>query len=45
LTTLDLLPPGLVVNTMKGDVAEHRAGAWLSWDGSLDLDAAILGVP
>jgi formimidoylglutamase len=45
LSTLDLLPPGLVVNTMKGDVAEHRAGAWLSWDGSLNLDAAILGVP
>lgn len=45
MSTLDLLPPGLVVNTMKGDVAEHRAGAWLTWDGSLDLDAAILGVP
>lgn len=45
MSTLDLLPPGLVVNTMKGDVAEHRAGAWLTWDGSLNLDAAILGVP
>ncbi|MDR6871777.1 formimidoylglutamase [Bosea sp. BE125] len=42
---LDLLPPGLIVNTMKGDVAEHRAGAWLSWDGTLDLDCAIVGVP
>lgn len=42
---LNLLPPGLVVNTMKGDVAEHRAGAWLTWDGTLDLDCAILGVP
>jgi len=45
LEQLDLLPPGLVVNTMKGDVAEHRAGAWLSWDGSLDLDCALVGVP
>ncbi|MDQ0474629.1 agmatinase family protein [Labrys wisconsinensis] len=45
MTDLDLLPPGLVVNTMKGDVAEHRAGAWLAWDGSLDLDCAIVGVP
>ncbi|MFC5357620.1 agmatinase family protein [Azospirillum himalayense] len=42
---LSLLPPGLVVNTMKGDVAEHRAGAWLSWDGTLNLDCAIVGVP
>jgi formimidoylglutamase len=42
---LDLLPPGLIINTMKGDVAEHRAGAWLSWDGTLDLDCAIVGVP
>jgi formimidoylglutamase len=45
LEQLVLLPPGLVVNTMKGDVAEHRAGAWLSWNGSLDLDCAIVGVP
>ncbi|MBX3540242.1 MAG: agmatinase family protein [Chelatococcus sp.] len=45
MTSLDLLPPGLVVNTMKGDVAEHRAGAWLTWDGTLDLDCAIVGVP
>lgn len=42
---LNLLPPGLIVNTMKGDVAEHRAGAWLTWDGTLDLDCAIVGVP
>jgi formimidoylglutamase len=45
LTSLDLLPPGLIVNTMKGDVAEHRAGAWLTWNGTLDLDCAIVGVP
>jgi formimidoylglutamase len=45
LDKLNLLPPGLIVNTMKGDVAEHRAGAWLTWDGTLDLDCAIVGVP
>jgi formimidoylglutamase len=45
LTSLDLLPPGLIVNTMKGDVAEDRAGAWLTWNGTLDLDCAIVGVP
>jgi formimidoylglutamase len=45
LTSLDLLPPGLIVNTMKGDVAEHRAGSWLTWNGTLDLDCAIVGVP
>lgn len=45
MTFPDLLPPGLVVNTMKGDVAEHRAGAWLAWDGTPDLDCAIVGVP
>lgn len=42
---LDLSPPGLVVNTMRGDPAERRAGGWLAWDGALDLDAAIVGVP
>ncbi len=45
MNTLNLLPPGLVVNTMKGDIAEQRAGAWLSWDGSMNLDCAIVGVP
>ncbi len=38
-------PPGVIVNTMRGDIAEHRAGAWLTWDGKLDLKAALLGVP
>lgn len=40
-----LLPPGLIVNTMKGDRAEHRAGAWLAAQDGLELDAAIVGVP
>lgn len=43
---LGLGPPGLVVNTMKGDRDEHRAGHWLEWDGRLDgLRAALLGIP
>lgn len=45
MTKLNLAPPGLVVNTMKGDNAECRAGSWLNWDGSLDLDCALVGVP
>jgi len=41
-----LRPAGLVVNTMKGDADEHRAGAWLEWNGGLDgLRAAVIGVP
>ena len=43
---LSLSPPGLVVNTMKGDADERRAGGWLEWSGQLDgLQAALLGVP
>ncbi|MFI5011818.1 MAG: agmatinase family protein [Hyphomicrobiales bacterium] len=43
---LGLVPPGLVVNTMKGDRDEHRAGRWLEWDGKLDgLEAALVGIP
>ncbi len=43
---LDLSPPGTVVNTMKGDADERRAGGWLEWDGRLEgLQAAFLGVP
>jgi formimidoylglutamase len=43
---LGLGPPGLVVNTMKGDADEHRAGSWLEWDGRLDgLAAALFGIP
>lgn len=40
-----LKPPGISVNRLKGDPHEHRAHGWLEWDGSLDLDAAVLGVP
>jgi formimidoylglutamase len=42
----DLAPPGLVVNSLKGDPDEHRAGGWLAWDGRLEgLQAALIGVP
>ncbi|MBV9784568.1 MAG: agmatinase family protein [Acidisphaera sp.] len=41
-----LVAPGLVVNTMKGDADERRAGGWLEWDGALDrLQAVLLGIP
>src|SRR5690349_3267612 len=43
---LGLVPPGTVINTMKGDADERRAGGWLEWDGTLeDLKAALLGIP
>jgi formimidoylglutamase len=46
MTALDLAPPGIVVNSMKGDPDEHRIGGWLAWDGKLDgLQAGLLGVP
>ncbi len=45
MKNLALSPPGIVVNLMKGDAAEHRAHSWLEWDGSWELDAAFLGVP
>ena len=41
-----LIAPGIVVNTMKGDADERRAGGWLEWDGTLDrLQAALIGIP
>jgi formiminoglutamase len=44
--SLGLVPPGTVINTMKGDADERRAGGWLEWDGALDgLKAALLGIP
>jgi formimidoylglutamase len=43
--TTHLVPPGLVVNALKGDAHEHRAHRWLEWDGRSELDCAILGVP
>lgn len=42
---LPLSPPGLVVNLLKGDAAEHRANSWLEWDGDWELDVAFLGIP
>jgi len=40
-----LQPPGIIVNHLKGDPAERRVNDWMEWDGSLDLDAAFLGIP
>jgi formimidoylglutamase len=46
MTPLDLAPPGIVVNSMKGDPDEHRVGGWLAWDGKLEgLEAGLIGVP
>ena len=46
LHPLGLVPPGTVVNTMKGDADERRAGGWLEWDGALEgLRAALVGIP
>ncbi len=46
MSDLDLAPPGLIVNSMKGDPDEHRAAGWLAWDGNWQgLKAAVLGVP
>ena len=43
---LGLVAPGLIVNTMKGDRDEHRAGRWLEWSGTLEgLEAALIGIP
>jgi formimidoylglutamase len=43
--TAHLRPPGIVVNTLKGDAAEQRAHRWLEWDGQTRPDVALLGVP
>jgi formimidoylglutamase len=40
-----LRPPGIVVNTLKGDAAEQRAHRWLEWDGEALPAVALLGVP
>jgi formimidoylglutamase len=40
-----LRPPGIVVNTLKGDAAEERAHRWLEWDGETTPGVAVLGVP
>lgn len=43
--TTHLQPPGIVVNTLKGDAAEERAHRWLEWDGETLPAVALLGVP
>jgi formimidoylglutamase len=43
--TAHLQPPGIVVNTLKGDAAEERAHRWLEWDGETLPAVALLGVP
>jgi formimidoylglutamase len=46
LKSLGLVPPGMVINTMKGDADERRAGGWLEWDSKVEgLKAALLGIP
>jgi formimidoylglutamase len=40
-----LVPPGVIVNRLRGDAAETRAHGWLAWDGGWDLDVAVLGIP
>jgi formimidoylglutamase len=40
-----LRPPGIVVNTLRGDAAEERAHGWLAWDGEMRPAVALLGVP
>jgi formimidoylglutamase len=40
-----LRPPGIVVNTLRGDAAEERAHGWLEWDGETMPGVAVLGVP
>jgi formimidoylglutamase len=39
-----LVPPGVVVNALKGDPEEHRAHHWLEWNGG-QLECAVLGIP
>jgi formimidoylglutamase len=40
-----LRPPGIVVNTLKGDAAEERAHRWLEWNGETTPGVAVFGVP
>ena len=41
----NVVPPGMVVNRLRGDADEPRAHAWLAWDGSTLPEVAVLGVP
>jgi len=46
MSELDLAPPGLIVNSMKGDPDEYRAAGFLAWDGRWEgLRAGLIGVP
>src|SRR5216683_2027154 len=46
MNALPLAPPGLVVNSMKGDPDEYRAAGFLAWDGEwVGLRAGLIGVP
>ncbi len=40
-----LKPPGLVIHALRGDGAEVRAHGWLEWDGTENLQAAVVGLP
>lgn len=40
-----LLPPGVVVNHLKGDPEEHRVNGWLECSARDGLDVALFGVP
>src|SRR5258707_15202241 len=46
MSDLPLAPPGLIVNSMKGDPDEYRAAGFLAWDGKWEgLQAGLSGVP
>ena len=46
MNDLPLAPPGLIVNSMKGDPDEYRAAGFLAWDGKWEgLQAGLIGVP
>ena len=46
MSDLPLAPPGLIVNSMKGDPDEYRAAGFLAWDGEWKgLQAGLIGVP
>jgi formimidoylglutamase len=40
-----VVPPGIVVNVLKGDVDEQRAHRWLEWTPETELDWVFVGVP
>jgi formimidoylglutamase len=40
-----VVPPGIVVNALKGDEDEQRAHRWLEWTSQTELDWALVGIP